>query len=309
MPRLTLLCTACVLALSACSTPPHATATPPPIDTTAAAEPVRQPLSVQVYNPGAEAIFQVASVLVSGQRDAILVDAQFSSRDAAKLVELVKASGKRLTTIYISCGDPDFYFGLDTLLRAFPQARIVAPAAIVEQIRKSGDAKLAFWGPKLGDSAPTRIIVPEVLQGDQLTLEGRTLHVLGLDGPTPERSFIWIPSIRSVLGGIPVLAGEHVWMADTQSPLSHQQWLDTLGKIESLRPQRVIPGHFAPGAAQDLAAVRFTADYIRAFDQEAAKAADADALIAAMKQRYPTLAGEDSLTISARVAKGEMQWP
>lgn len=317
MSRMSLLCISCmtVLGLAACTGPeaqPSASSSPAPASppaTGSPAEPASAPLSVQVYNPGKEGIFQVSSSLVAGKQDAILVDAQFSTHDAARLVELVKASGKRLTTIYISAGDPDYYFGLEPLAQAFPDARIVAPAAIVEHIRQTKDAKLAFWGPKLGDGAPKRAIVPDVLQGDHLTLEGQALQIVGLDGPTPDRSFVWIPSIRTVLGGIPVMAGEHVWMADTQTPESHAHWLQTLQEIEALQPQRVIPGHFAPGAAQDLDAVRFTAGYIRAFDEETAKAKNADALVAAMKRRYPSLLGEDSLVLSAKVAKGEMKWP
>ena len=51
-----------------------------------------------------------------------------------------------------------------------------------------------------------------------------------------------------------------------------------------------------------------SADYIKAFDVETAKAKDSAALIAAMKKRYPKLADESSLELSAKVAKGEMQW-
>lgn len=29
-----------------------------------------------------------------------------------------------------------------------------------------------------------------------LTLEGQVLKIIGLDGPTPERSFVWTPSIK-----------------------------------------------------------------------------------------------------------------
>ncbi|MNH47317.1 hypothetical protein D3C79_1104940 [compost metagenome] len=54
--------------------------------------------------------------------------------------------------------------------------------------------------------------------------------------------------------------------------------------------------------------MRFTADYIQAFDAEAAKANDAAALVVAMKKRYPDLADESSLELSAKVAKGEMKW-
>ena len=72
-------------------------------------------LTLDVYNPGTHAIFPVSSVLVSGEKDAILVDAQFGKAQAQQVVEKIRASGKHLTTIYISHGDPDYYFGLDTL--------------------------------------------------------------------------------------------------------------------------------------------------------------------------------------------------
>ena len=274
-----------------------------------AAQPAAAPLQVQVYHPDANAIFGVASVLVSGARDAVLVDAQFSAADARALVAQIRASGKRLTTIYVSHGDPDYYFGLDVLTQAFPQAKLLASPATVAHIRQTQAQKLQVWAPKLGADAPQRIVLPQPLHGDRLLLEGRELQIVGLDGATPDRTFVWIPSIKTVLGGIPVVAGEHVWMADTQTPASHAQWLATLQRIQALQPQRVIPGHFVPGAAQDLAAVRFTADYIRAFDEETAKAKDAAALVAAMQQRYPQLGGVDTLQLSAKVAKGELRWP
>lgn len=307
-----LLCmTALAVALAACSreTPSANAPATEAAPTTQAAEPVAQPLKTEVYNPGEKGIFAVSSTLVSGAQDAVLLDAQFSTVDAQKLVDMIRASGKRLTTIYISHGDPDFYFGLETLKQAFPDAKILATPQTIAHIKETSAGKLAHWGPILGAGAPKQIILPEPLQGDSLDLEGQKLQIVGLDGPTPDRTFVWIPSIKTVVGGIPVMAGEHVWMADTQTPQSHVDWLATLSSIESLQPARVIPGHFAPGASQDLDAVRFTADYIKAYDEEAAKAKNSGELIAAMKQRYPTLGALPSLELSAKVSKGEMKWP
>lgn len=269
---------------------------------------IAQPLQVQVYNPGESAIFAVSSELLSGANDAVLVDAQFSTADAAKLVEMIKASGKKLTTIYISHGDPDFYFGLETLHAAFPDARIVATPHTVAHIQASKDEKLKIWSPQLGANAPAQVVVPSPLDGDTLQLEGQELKIIGLDGASPDRTALWVPSIRSVMGGVLVDAGSHVFMADTQTPQSHQDWLTALRQIQDMAPTRVVPGHYAQGAPQDLAAVEFTANYIRAFDEEAAKAKDSTALIAAMKQRYPGLQGEASLELSAKVAKAELPW-
>ncbi|WP_226470692.1 MBL fold metallo-hydrolase [Luteimonas panaciterrae] len=265
-------------------------------------------LTTQIFNPGESAIFAVSSVLVQGSNEAILIDAQFSAEQARKLAELIRVSGKRLTTIYISHGDPDYYFGLDTLHAAFPDARIVATAPTIAHIEATKDEKLALWGPQLGDNAPKQIIVPQPLAGDTLTLEGQELKIVGLNGPTPDRSFVWIPSISTVAGGIPVVSGEHVWMADTQTPESHANWLATLDRIKALAPAKVIPGHFVGDIPAGVQAVDFTAGYIRAFDEETAKARNSTELIAALKQRYPNLGGEGSLELSAKVAKGEMAW-
>ena len=267
------------------------------------------PLKLDIYNPGKEAIFPVSSVLVTGEREAILVDAQFGQREAQQVVDKIRASGKKLTTIYISHGDPDYYFGLEALHAAYPDAKIVASAPTVQHIKETAAGKLAYWGPKLGDNAPRATITPEVLKGKTLTLEGRKLEIVGLDGPQPDRSFVWIPSLKAVVGGVVVAGNIHVWVADTQSMKSRLDWLGTLGRIEKLKPAIVVPGHYAAGAPLDIASVRFTRDYLKAFDQEAAKAADGNALIAAMKQRYPDLGDTSSLELSAKVIKGEMKWP
>ncbi|NIF17019.1 MBL fold metallo-hydrolase [Pantoea sp. Cy-639] len=267
-----------------------------------------EPLKLDVYNPGHDAIFPVSSVIVSGAHDAILVDAQFGKAQAEQVVERLRASGKQLTTIYVSHGDPDYYFGLDTITQAFPKARVVASAATVEHIRKTMDAKLAYWGPQMGADKPAKLVVPQVLAGNHLELEGQALEVVGLDGPQPDRSFVWIPSIKAVVGGVVVSEHIHVWMADTQTAKSHADWLSTLDKIERLAPRTVVPGHYLGDSSRSLEAVRFTARYILDFDAEAAKAVNADALIAAMKKRYPNLAEESSLELGAKVAKGEMKW-
>ena len=266
------------------------------------------PLTLDVYNPGAAAVFPVSSVLVSGEKDAILIDAQFAKAQANQLVEKIRSSGKHLTTIYISHGDPDYYFGLETLTQAFPDAKVVATGPTVAHINETKDAKLAFWGPQMGADVPSQLIVPEVMQGNTLSLEGRELDVMGLSGRQPQRSYVWIPSLKAVVGGVVVADNLHVWMADTQTPQSHRQWLATLKRIESLQPDIVVPGHYLGENDRSLKAVHFTRDYIKAFDEETPKARNSAELIAAMKKRYPNLGEESSLELSAKVAKGEVQW-
>ncbi|MEQ4618561.1 MAG: MBL fold metallo-hydrolase [Corticimicrobacter sp.] len=304
---------ALAVALAACSdesskAPAAAVSQEAPAIQATSVQPQAEVLITEVFNPGEAAIFAVSSVLVQGKDEAILIDAQFSAEQARKLADQIKASGKKLSTIYISHGDPDYYFGLDTLQAAFPEAKILATPQTIAHIEATKDEKLKVWGPQLGENAPGKIIVPQPLEGDTLTLEGQELKIIGLDGATPDRTVVWIPSIRTVAGGIPVLSGEHVWMADTQTPESHKQWLETLAQIKALNPATVIPGHFVGTLPEGVGAVDFTSEYIQAFDEETAKAANSAELIAAMQARYPGLGGDGSLELSAKVAKGEMEW-
>jgi glyoxylase-like metal-dependent hydrolase (beta-lactamase superfamily II) len=266
-------------------------------------------LQLEVYNPGDKAIFPVSSEIVSGRNEAVLIDAQFQRNDAEAVVQKIKASGKKLSTVYISHSDPDFYFGLDVIKAAFPDAKIVATPQTVAAIKASMDGKLSYWTPILKDNAPKALVLPEPLEGDTILLEGRKLVVKGLKSASPARSYVWIPSLKTVAGGVPVFNNTHVWIADTQTPASRQAWRKTLDSIAAQKPATVVPGHYLGEAPKGLEAVKFTAGYLETFEREAAEAKDSAELIAAMKKRYPSLGQQSSLELSAKVIKGEMKWP
>ena len=121
------------------------------------------------------------SLLLSGVTDAILINAQFLRNDAAQLAHTIAASGKRLTTIYISAAEPQAYFGLGVLQQAFPQAHILASGATVEAIRRQAGARVAHWGGILKHNAPRCIIMPQPYDGTSLQLEGRHVELHKLE--------------------------------------------------------------------------------------------------------------------------------
>ena len=267
-------------------------------------------LTMEVYNPGEKSVFPVSSEIISGKHEVALIDAQFQRNDAEALVKKIKATGKKLTTVYISHSDPDFYFGLDVIKAAFPEAKIIASPGTIEEINATKDGKVAYWGPILKDNAPKAVVVPQALQGDSFTVDGQKVEVKGLTGPTPERTYVWIPALKAVVGGVPV-AGDniHPWIADNQTVESRAHWQQTLEGIKALKTEVVVPGHFLPGADQTLKSVTFTQNYLTTLEAELPKAKDSAALVAAMKKHYPDLKDESSLELSAKVLKGEMKWP
>ena len=263
------------------------------------------PLTVTVYNPGEQGIFPVSSELVSGDKEAILIDAQFGVNDGKALVDLIKQSGKKLTIVYISGGDPDFYFGLEPIKAAFPDVKILASQHVVDHIRQTKDAKLAYWGPILAEQAPKQLIVPEVMTASQLTLEGKTIEIKAMNTPS---AYLWVPSIKTAFGGVPVYSGTHVWMADSQTKAARAHWVQTLNELLALKPERVVPGHFLGAEPKGAEAVTFTRDYVQRFEQVLAKSKGSAELIDGLKQAFPALPVDDGLAIGAKVNTGEMKW-
>ena len=98
--------------------------------------PSRSRSSVQVFtaSPGG---FLVDSTLVSGDKEAVLIDAQFTLADAHRLVAQLLESNKTLTTVYITHDHPDHYFGLAVIAQAFPKAKLVALPATVAEIKQT----------------------------------------------------------------------------------------------------------------------------------------------------------------------------
>ena len=252
--------------------------------------------------------FPVSSVIVAGETEAVLIDAQFTLADAHRVVSLVLATGKRLASVYVSHGDPDYYFGLGVIRDAFPDSQIVASGPTVEHIAHSAAAKLATWGPQLGGNGPTNVLLPNVLEGDHLDLEGHRLEIVGLDTDTPDRSFVWIPDLAAVVGGVVVYGGLHLFTADTPTPEARTAWGRTLDALAALHPSTVVAGHAAPGFPQDLSGVVGSQEYLQVFEQAVADTADSAELIEAMTARYPDFGLPIALQLGAKVAKGEMTW-
>ena len=265
------------------------------------------PLTLKTY-AAPESSFFVSSTLVSGRTEAVLIDAQFTRAHAHRVVADILESGKKLTTVLVSAGDPDYYFGLPVIAAAFPEARIVATQPVLDHINESLQKKLDTWGPRLGANGPGKALLPQVLKADALTVDGERLEIRGTAGDDYHR-FVWIPSLSTVVGGVDLFGpGMHVWQADAPTPAARAAWKKRLDTVEALKPAAVVPGHFVAGQHSGTQAIGYTRAYLDAIDAEQAKAADSAALVTAMKQRYPNAQLPIALDIGAKVIKGEMKW-
>jgi glyoxylase-like metal-dependent hydrolase (beta-lactamase superfamily II) len=143
-----------------------------------------------------------------------------------------------------------------------------------------------------GANLTKRPLVPSPLGGDTIVLEGRTLEVHGgVQGDEPDSSYVWIPSIRTVVAGDIVYQGVHPWTAETNAE-TRKAWDKTLQDVAALAPLVVVAGHKEPKAPDDLSGVTLTRAYLEAFDEAVTSSKSADEAEKKIKARYPNLALE-----------------
>lgn len=246
------------------------------------------------------------ATLITGEHEALLVDAGFTRADGHRLVAEVLDAGKTLTTLVISHADPDYYWGAEVVADAFPSARLVATPPVIETIAKKYEGKLKAW-EAVGDNRPTRLVNLAPLTGD-LELEGNRFELRGGHPAIPDRHYLWQAESRAIVGGVLVFSDEHVWTADTPMAEQRAAWIAVLEEMLRLEPDLVVPGHRLPEAAADTNAIIYTRDYLRFFDASIAPAADGAALKAQLVARYPNSGMLIAADIGTKVAKGEMQW-
>ena len=282
---------------------------PPPAPTEPAAPPPPK-LTLEVITASPEG-FLVTSTLVSGEKDAVLIDAQFTLADAKHVAEKVRASGKNLTTVYVTHAHPDHYFGYSAIAAEFPNAKLVALPSTLTAIEKTWEQKVKQWKPMYKEAIVDKPIIPQLLGGTSIELEGETLELIGgVQGDDANNSYVWIPSLGAVIGGDIVYDAVFPWTAET-TPENRKAWAAALDSLAAKHPKRVVPGHQKPEQKQDPNNLQFTKDYLAAYDEALASSKTAKELEGKVKAKYPDtaldvilkLGSEASLPAAGKTAK------
>lgn len=85
---------------------------------------------------------------------------------------------------------------------AYPDAKVVASPSTRAHIEDTIEGKVAYWGPVLGENDRQKTVLPETIDGDTLSVDGMELEIVGLEGHDPKHTFVWIPSAKTVTGGV-----------------------------------------------------------------------------------------------------------
>ncbi|MGB5089844.1 MAG: MBL fold metallo-hydrolase [Nitrososphaeraceae archaeon] len=266
------------------------------------------PIATTDLPPGTnQAMFQaIASTLIYGKQDAVLVDAFMTVKQADALADWVVASGKNLTAIYITHGHGDHWFGIGTLLERFPNASAVATPEVVKVMRQHASPELLerVWKAGFPDQIPDRLVIAEELKGNKINLEEHELIAVELGHTDTENTTcLNVPSIGLVVAGDAVYNDVHLYLVESNAK-SRREWISALDKIESLNPRTVIAAHKRPGNEDNPRIIEETRQYIRDFDRLAEMTTTAEDLYEKMLELYPNRVNPGwALWSSARAVK------
>ncbi len=267
----------------------------------------RRGSSTQGIPPGKEDLAWVtnSATLISGAKDAVLVDTFLSKEHSLELAQWVSDSGKNLTTIYVTHAHGDHYFGLSILLERFPQARAIATPPIAEAIRKQiqPDFVKSFWETRFPGQLPSRFVAPEVFEGDSFSLEGEKLIIVPLGHTdTANTTALYVPSIDLVVPGDGVYNNTHLYLSECDER-AREEWLRALDIIEALHPKAVVAGHGVMDPDNSPRHIEETRRYIENFNEAVKNSRTYLEVYEKMLALYPERVNPGSLWAAAKAAK------
>ena len=247
----------------------------------------------------------ISSTLISGKRDAVLVDTAITVDQNQKLVDWIAHSGKNLTAIYATHGHGDHFFGVNTIRKKFPKARFVATSEVIAVMRKQASVPVveSYWKSRFPGQIDSTLLIADELKDSVLELEGEQLISVPLGHTdTDSTTCLHVPSIGLAVCGDALYNDVHLHLGESNAD-RRKEWIAALDTIESLKPVAAIAGHKRLGAPDTPNNIEATRKYIRDFDRIASHTKTALDLYSEMLAIYPERVNPAVLWYSAQAVK------
>ncbi|CVL11174.1 Zn-dependent hydrolase [Fusarium proliferatum] len=243
-----------------------------------------------------------SSTLIYGDQDAVLVDAQLTSKASNELLDWVVESGKNITHIYVTHAHGDHFFGSAPILERFPKATLVATPEVVARMKleTAPERMTGLWEKLFPGQIPPNLRLAEPLHQDHLELEGERLEVVRTGHTdTDDTTTLWVPSLRLAVTGDAVYANTHPYLGESGTAIKRSEWIKALDIIAALQPKHVVGGHSDPSRPFGFEAIGDTKTYLEGFERLSAETETAKELYDCMMDIYPDRLNPGSLWAGA----------
>jgi glyoxylase-like metal-dependent hydrolase (beta-lactamase superfamily II) len=193
-----------------------------------------------------------SSTLISGPTEAIVIDALLTFENADQIAAWAQSFGKRITGVYITHGHSDHWLGLARLLDHFPEARgyaapeVAGRAAWEAEFNKTSK----YWTSRFPGELPETPVVPEVLNTDEILVDGQVVNLIHVGQGDVEGSTIFhVPSADAVVCGDVVYNNVHMMMYEADEA-KREAWIASIDAVAALNPKIVVAGHKSVGAGR-----------------------------------------------------------
>lgn len=230
----------------------------------------------------------VASTLIYGERDGVLVDPPFTYEQVSRVGDWIEGSGKHLRAVYATHGHGDHWFGTDLLLQRFPGAVAYATNGTITMMHSQATVGRAqLWDPDFPGQIPPSPVNYRTIPVEGIDLEGdRLLAVEVGHTDTDDTTVLHVPSIGLVVAGDVAYNGVHQYLLESAHG-GTDSWLAALDKVAALQPRAVIAGHKNKDLPDDPAILDQTRDYLLDARRLLAEKPSPQAYFDEMTARYP----------------------
>ena len=243
-----------------------------------------------------------SSTLISGPTEGILIDALLTFENAEQIAAWAKSLGKKITGVYITHGHSDHWLGLARLLEHFPEARgyaapeVVGRAAWEAQFNKT----TKYWTSRFPGELPETPVVPEVLNRDEILVDGQVVNLIHVgQGDVGGSTIFHVPSADAVACGDVVYNNVHMMMYEADEA-KREAWIASIDVVAALNPKIVVAGHKSVGAADLPKNLAASQRYLRDFTTRAKKGGTVKDLVHGMLELHGERDQPHTLWISAR---------
>lgn len=250
----------------------------------------------------------LASTLISGAEDAVLVDPGFTTDQARALGDWVASKDRNVTDIFITHGHGDHWYASGQLAERFG-ARVVATEGTIGQMHASVAARPFVWDkiyPGIPPSPVTAVTAPD----NRFTLEGNHLVIVEVGHTdTAATSVLHVPDLRLVVAGDVIYNGAHLYLSET-SLAGFDEWRRAIDVVESLGARSIVAGHQNSKLDDDAArTIAETREYLDVAEKVLSTEKTAVDYFNAMVARYPDRLGRTVLWATAQAVFGIREHP